>query len=268
MVEKHRLFMFPGYNVGYVAELPHISSPSGLPIHIETVSTSPRVFKVWNFFSEEEADQLVSTALGISDEKHMLKRSSTGAVGYNIDSHRTSENAFDTTSDVIIAYILAYILIFPHSFQFNTVTVTVQYIRNCIIVLYNIWQFCSTDRLRYNIWQCCSTDRQRWSWSDGPSSCSGFGPMQRHTQTDCRYIYHTTMILVVFYMASLCLINNVVVCGLQVLRYNVSTAYSSHLGKYYAIRYYTTPLIWVSTILYYTILDYSSHLGKYYTIRC
>jgi hypothetical protein len=65
---------------------------------IETISRSPKIFRVKNFFTESESDVLVNTALGLTEDAFRLKRSSTGAVGYNIDTFRTSENAFDTGS--------------------------------------------------------------------------------------------------------------------------------------------------------------------------
>lgn len=98
-----RLFMWPSHKVGHQAQLKHIGMPVGKPIILETVSLRPRVFRLLNFFSEAEADTLVNNALSISEEDFRLKRSSTGATGYNVDSKRTSEGAFDTRSEIAMA---------------------------------------------------------------------------------------------------------------------------------------------------------------------
>jgi len=61
------------------------------------------VFRLLNFFSELEADTLVNNALSETEDSYRLKRSSTGAVGYTVDSKRTSEGAFDIKSEVAMA---------------------------------------------------------------------------------------------------------------------------------------------------------------------
>jgi hypothetical protein len=54
-----------------------------------------------NFFDDSEADFLVDNALSITAEGFRLKRSTTGnTVNINIDRSRTSENAFDVSSNV------------------------------------------------------------------------------------------------------------------------------------------------------------------------
>lgn len=67
---------------------------------LETLSTSPRVFRIYNFFTEEDSEALIANALKLTEEDFRLKRSSTGTNGYSIDDKRTSENAFDLSSDV------------------------------------------------------------------------------------------------------------------------------------------------------------------------
>ena len=56
------------------------------------------MFEIEGFFVESEADDIVHRAKMETSESHRLKRSSTGADGYNINPTRTSENAFDTHS--------------------------------------------------------------------------------------------------------------------------------------------------------------------------
>mmetsp|Transcript_21825 Transcript_21825/g.29927 ORF Transcript_21825/g.29927 Transcript_21825/m.29927 type:complete len:506 (-) Transcript_21825:297-1814(-) len=101
MVPKGRIFMWPTVEVGRRVEVTHLEdAPNGQPIVVETLSTSPRVFRLHNLFTHEEADAFIENALSISDEANRLKRSSTGAEGYTVNSRRTSENAFDGDSDV------------------------------------------------------------------------------------------------------------------------------------------------------------------------
>ena len=43
---------------------------------------------------------MINNALTLTEEAYRLKRSSTGTNGYTVDTYRTSENAFDTSSKV------------------------------------------------------------------------------------------------------------------------------------------------------------------------
>ena len=51
---------------------------------------------------QDETDFLIKNALSITADQYRLKRSSTGTNGYTVDTYRTSENAFDTSSEVIV----------------------------------------------------------------------------------------------------------------------------------------------------------------------
>ena len=70
---------------------------------VESVSDSPRVFKIYNLFSRAESQALIDTALGFTGDKR-LKRSTVGNQkgaeneGAQIDHGRTSENAWDHES--------------------------------------------------------------------------------------------------------------------------------------------------------------------------
>lgn len=70
--------MLPTHGVGYRTEIAHIGMPTGKPIVLETLSEYPRIFRVKNFFTEEEADQLIEAALSMEGESFRLRRSSTG----------------------------------------------------------------------------------------------------------------------------------------------------------------------------------------------
>ena len=95
-VPAGRVFMFAPKHVGEIFELPHVKGLPDLPVYLEVLSLSPRVFDIYNFFSREESSTIVAKALAETSETHRMKRSSTGASGYNVNSQRTSENGFDT----------------------------------------------------------------------------------------------------------------------------------------------------------------------------
>jgi len=97
-VPAGRVFMFAPHHVGEVFELPHVETKSGLPVSLEVLSVSPRVFEINNFFSTDESDDLVKRALEETAETHRIKRSTTGTGENTIFSKRTSENGFDTSS--------------------------------------------------------------------------------------------------------------------------------------------------------------------------
>ena len=100
-VLPNRHFIWPAFHVGYKTEVPGVTSASpNKPMTLETLSDSPRVFMLENFLSEQDADDLIHNALTITEEGFALKRSTTGAKGAEISTHRTSENAFDTVSPV------------------------------------------------------------------------------------------------------------------------------------------------------------------------
>jgi len=100
-VDEGRVFIWPSFELGHRAVASTVKLPWGYdPIVLETLSTSPRVFRIYNFFTEDESNKLIENALQLTEEEYRLKRSSTGTNGYSIDDKRTSENAFDTTSPV------------------------------------------------------------------------------------------------------------------------------------------------------------------------
>ncbi len=100
-VVEGRLFIWPSFELGHRAIATSVKDPPNQnPIVLETLSTSPRAFRIYNFFTEEDSNYLIANALSLTEEDYRLKRSSTGTNGYSVDDKRTSENAFDTTSDV------------------------------------------------------------------------------------------------------------------------------------------------------------------------
>jgi hypothetical protein len=95
-VPAGRVFMFAPSYVGEIFHLPHVQGADDIPIFLKVLSLQPRVFDVFNFFSRDESQDLVDTAVAQTSESHRIKRSSTGATGYNVNSRRTSESGFDT----------------------------------------------------------------------------------------------------------------------------------------------------------------------------
>jgi hypothetical protein len=95
-VPAGRVFIFAPKYIGEIFNLSHITSHDNLPISLRVLSLSPRVFDIYNFFSRDESARIVDKALKETSETHRMKRSSTGASGYNVNSRRTSENGFDT----------------------------------------------------------------------------------------------------------------------------------------------------------------------------
>ena len=68
-----------------------------------------RVLDVINFFQEGESRAIVNKALNEKSESHRIKRSSTGASGYNVNNQRTSENGFDTHGEAAIGRFLNFV---------------------------------------------------------------------------------------------------------------------------------------------------------------
>jgi len=99
LVPEHRPFYWPTVEVGRKVSIDHVDTPDGENVTLETLSLSPRVFRLHNFFTPDEADRLVQNALNEKEEANRLKRSSTGARGYSVNIQRTSENAFDGFSE-------------------------------------------------------------------------------------------------------------------------------------------------------------------------
>lgn len=95
-VPAGRMFMFAPSHVGEVFELKHVTDSVGEVITVTTLSLEPRIFDIFNFFTMDEADQLLMKALGETSETYGFHRSTTGTSGASVFSKRTSENAWDT----------------------------------------------------------------------------------------------------------------------------------------------------------------------------
>ena len=99
-VPAGRIFMFAPSYIGEVFDIDHVDMPVQKPISLKVMSLTPRVFDIINFFDRQESQTIVDKAMAETSESHRMKRSSTGASGYNVNSQRTSENGFDTHGKV------------------------------------------------------------------------------------------------------------------------------------------------------------------------
>lgn len=95
-VPASRVFMFAPQYVGEIFRLDHVQDSTGNSLSMKVLSLEPRVFDIFHFFSEDEAQTLIDKALKETSSTHGLHRSTTGATNGAIFSKRTSENAWDT----------------------------------------------------------------------------------------------------------------------------------------------------------------------------
>ncbi|KAF0700330.1 Aste57867_9143 [Aphanomyces stellatus] len=105
LVAPGLLFVWPFVHLGHKVHVKAKMSPTKQDIVLESLSESPRVFHVHNFFDYAEADALIERILTIDDEKNKLQQSHVGhrSGAKKVSPHRTSENAFDQVSDVAVA---------------------------------------------------------------------------------------------------------------------------------------------------------------------
>lgn len=75
MVPKNRLFMWPTFSIGNKVTVRNVVSPvAGEKIVLETISREPKIFRVYNFFSEEESEEMIQNAVAATEEEYRLKR--------------------------------------------------------------------------------------------------------------------------------------------------------------------------------------------------
>jgi hypothetical protein len=73
MVHEGRVFMIPTKGVGDRREVHHVSSPIPYSrIVLETLSETPRILKLENFITEDEAQRLLTNARDHSDDPNMV----------------------------------------------------------------------------------------------------------------------------------------------------------------------------------------------------
>eukprot|EP01084_Bolivina_argentea_P181574 313583_1 len=103
MIPPDRHFMWPTVEVGHVVEIPPTvaTGPQGLP-RLITLSTSPKVYLLEKFFSEEEGEQIVQSAKDETEAAFKLKRSEVGTKGNLNSLYRTSYNAFISNTDISV----------------------------------------------------------------------------------------------------------------------------------------------------------------------
>ncbi|UIZ21255.1 hypothetical protein KXD40_000797 [Peronospora effusa] len=103
LVAPGLFFMWPFVELGHRVNVTSEASPTKEPVIIESISDSPRTFRLHNFFSDEEVDKLINRTLAIDEPGHKLQQSRVGAHFLKEKSkYRTSENAFDSVSDTAV----------------------------------------------------------------------------------------------------------------------------------------------------------------------
>jgi hypothetical protein len=128
LVPEGRHFVWPAFHVGHTATWPGKVALPPRPITLETLSESPRVFRVTNFLSESDADALIENVRNIAEPRRKLQQSKTGAGNkvhtntcvsvveliltrahspfliytQDVAKGRTSESAFDVRSPVAL----------------------------------------------------------------------------------------------------------------------------------------------------------------------
>lgn len=105
-VPAGRMFMFAPSFVGETFVLSHVTGAGGNSsphVSLQVLSLTPRVFELHHFFTRDESTELIERALQETRETHRIKRSSTGATGYNVNPQRTSESGYDTSGTTAVA---------------------------------------------------------------------------------------------------------------------------------------------------------------------
>jgi hypothetical protein len=95
-VPAGRFFMLAPSHVGETFVIDFVEESLYDTIVIQTLSVEPRVFEIHDFFSPDEAQELIDKALSETSETHKFHRSTTGATDGKVFSQRTSDNAWDT----------------------------------------------------------------------------------------------------------------------------------------------------------------------------
>lgn len=101
-------FVYPATVIGERITLPHVTNGDGEAIELETLTTRPRLFRLHNFVSADEVDQMIASANGLGYERSTGGLATLEGAGKEnqgtFTSRRTSENAWDLGSP--IAYTL------------------------------------------------------------------------------------------------------------------------------------------------------------------
>jgi len=99
VVPKGRLFVWPSNEIGHKVTV----KTNDNELVVETLSTAPRVFRLHNFVSEEEVQELHQNAEDADLERStggIAPKGSNATNGGSVIKSRTSTNAWDTDSDI------------------------------------------------------------------------------------------------------------------------------------------------------------------------
>jgi len=100
LVAEDLEFVWPFVELGHKQEVSANVLPpaTGIPILLESVSDKPRVFRVFNMFSTEEANGIIDNAVKEGLERSTVGSGKNGQDSAKKDHGRTSENSWDSES--------------------------------------------------------------------------------------------------------------------------------------------------------------------------
>eukprot|EP00462_Mataza_sp_D1_P009509 CAMPEP_0175166296 /NCGR_PEP_ID=MMETSP0087-20121206/27618_1 /TAXON_ID=136419 /ORGANISM="Unknown Unknown, Strain D1" /LENGTH=496 /DNA_ID=CAMNT_0016455879 /DNA_START=71 /DNA_END=1561 /DNA_ORIENTATION=+ len=102
-VPKERNFVWPAHEEGHNVTLPYPLN-NGQNIVLETLTTSPRLFRLHNFLSDSEVDEMLASANTLGYERStggLAQSDNSGKENQGVfTSRRTSENAWDLNSAI------------------------------------------------------------------------------------------------------------------------------------------------------------------------
>jgi hypothetical protein len=104
LVPERRLFMLPTRGVGTTMDIHHLGI-SNRPIVLETLSESPRIFRIHNFFSEEEANALIEEGMVELQRKKAIQTKIQEESGFGFEENNySSDEAKSTATATEVTY--------------------------------------------------------------------------------------------------------------------------------------------------------------------
>ena len=110
LVQPHREFMWPTFKKGHMVEVRHVETGNKQPIMVETLSESPKVFRLNNFFTHDEADALIENALALNDPTNRLHRSTTGQGDGKLVRQETRQEMYTNITAFACPHLTAFVI--------------------------------------------------------------------------------------------------------------------------------------------------------------
>jgi hypothetical protein len=105
IVPEDRLYMLPTKGIGHRSEIVHIPLPTQSPIHVETLSDSPKIFRLSNFISSFEANELIFYGKSLFDDalsqQRLKKEGIKNEVLLDEDYHRSGDTYYNVHSELV-----------------------------------------------------------------------------------------------------------------------------------------------------------------------